>query len=523
MMKLNFVTKVYASLTHLLKRLYLQHPDEGLTSPFYRFYYTPLVLVLLALVIHSINKPIGDFGNYYYASAFLLNGQFGDWVYDPSLFNLKIFELGQRDCFLNYNPPPIAAVFYLPFTLFNVVWAKTIWNLFNCIILIFCLYRVQKVFLVQPFFLMIVPVLFFIPLKSNIIDGQSYFLLLFLLVEGFIQYQKGNSWLMAILWSFAILIKVFPVFVMLFLFFSKEYKSLMKLTMSAAGLVILSLFLVEYQVWFFYLKTILPKLLNGEINHTYSANYQSLQVLLKTILVPDKFQNHYAWVDNPYLYHKLLFIFKVFILSITVYSTFSKVSKPAKFSFWLLSNFLVSGHGNSFGLILLLIPLVFVLKDVTRPKFSVFLFIVCMVLVLLVPFYWFSHLPILFQFPRLYCFVFLFGSMLYIYQIKPNRIVLFVMAGSLFFPVSGKVYPQNYALEQDVPGLIYGFNVDEDTIIVNAFDRSGPYEKRIASVHKGIKNVAWIQYKESCLINDTLVFYLSDEDRGFGFKTLRFK
>ncbi len=103
MMKLNFVTKVYASLTQLLKRLYLQHPDEGLAFRFYRFYYAPLVIVLLGLVLHSINKPIGDFGNYYYASTFLLHGQFGDWVYDPSLFNLRIFELGQRDFFLNYK------------------------------------------------------------------------------------------------------------------------------------------------------------------------------------------------------------------------------------------------------------------------------------------------------------------------------------------------------------------------------------------------------------------------------------
>lgn len=139
------------------------------------------------------------------------------------------------------------------------------------------------------------------------------------------------------------------------------------------------------------------------------------------------------------------------------------------------------------------------------------------------PFYWFSHLPLLLQFPRLYLLLLLFGSMLYLYQVKPNRVVVLVIAGSLFFPVSGKVYPQNYALEQDVSGLIYGFTLDKDTFIVNAFDRSGPYEKRIASVNKGIKKVTWIQFRKSCQINDSLVVYLSDEDRGFGFQTLRFK
>jgi hypothetical protein len=523
MMKLNFVTKVYASLTHLLRRLFPQHPNEGLTSGFNRFYYAPLVVVLLALVIHSINKPIGDFGNYYYGSAFLKDGQFGDWVYNPSLFNLKIFELGQRDFFLNYNPPPIVAVFYLPFTFFNIFWAKTVWNLLNCMLLVICLYRVQKFFLVQPIIIMLIPLLFFLPIKSNIIDGQSYFLLLFLLVEGFIQYQKGNSWLMAFLWSISILLKIFPVFVMLFLFFSKEYKGLIKLVVCVAGLVILSLSFVDYSVWYYYVKTILPKLLAGEINHTYSTNYQSLQVLLKTVFVPDKFQNQHAWFDNPYVYHKLLLAFKVVILSITVYSTFSKISKPAKFSFWLLANFLVSGHGNSFGLILLLIPLVFVLKDVAKPKRSDLLFIMCIVLILIMPFYWFSHLPLLLQFPRLYLLLLLFGSMLYLYQVKPNRVVVLVIAGSLFFPVSGKEYPQNYALEQDVSGLIYGFTLDKDTFIVNAFDRSGPYEKRIASVNKGIKKVTWIQFRKSCQINDSLVVYLSDEDRGFGFQTLRIK
>lgn len=71
--------------------------------------------------------------------------------------------------------------------------------------------------------------------------------------------------------------------------------------------------------------------------------------------------------------------------------------------------------------------------------------------------------------------------------------------------------------------MIYGFTLDKDTFIVNAFDRTGPYEKRIASVSKGIKKVTWIQFRKSCQINDSIVVYLSDEDRGFGFQTLRIK
>lgn len=522
MMVLSFITNVYSSFTRAFKKLYFQQPYESSKSKFYPFYYTPLVVLLLALVLRAINKPVGDFGNYYYASKFLLNSQFGDWVYDPSVFNLKIYELGQRDFFLNYNPPPIVAIFYLPFTLFNVVWAKTIWNLLNCFILIFCLYRVQKTFFVRPFFLIIVPVLFFTPIRNNLVEGQSYFLLLFLLVEGFIQYQKGNGWLMSILWSVSILIKIFPVFVMLFLFFSKEYKYLMKLIVTIACLVILSLSLVDYSVWYYYLKTILPKLLAGEINDTYSTNYQSLQVLLKTILVPDKFQNQSAWFYNPYLYHKLLSAFKVLALSICVYVTFSKIPKAVKFSFWLIFNFLVSGHGNTFSLILLLIPFILIIQDLAKSKLSGLLSIVCIILILIVPFYWLSHLPTLFQFPRLYCLLILFGSMLYMYQIKPNKIVILIALASLFLPTPGKVYPQNYALEQNVSGLIYGFTVNTDTFSVNAFDRSGPYTRKVASVIKGIKTTTWIQNQKSCLINDTVVVYLSDEDRGFGFHTLRF-
>lgn len=519
-MKQNLISKVTASFTHSLKKTYSHPPYEGIKSG---FYYAPLVFVLLALVIRTINKPVGDFGNYYYASAFLLNGQFGDWVYDPSVFNLKIFELGQRDFFLNYNPPPIVAIFYLPFTVFNVVWAKTAWNLVNCFILVFCIYRVRKNFTVHPYFLLIIPVLFFTPIRNNIVDGQSYFLLLFLLVEGFIQYQKGNRWLMAFLWSIAILIKVFPVFVMLFLFFSKEYKSLIKLVVTMTCLVLLSLLVIDYTQWYYYLKTILPKLLAGEINDTYSTNYQSLQVLLKTVFVPDKFQNQGAWFDSPYLYHKLLLAFKVFLLSTCVYLTFSNISKPVKFSFWLIFNFLVSGHGNTFSLILLLFPLIFITKDLAKPKLPGLLAIVSIVLILIIPFNWLSHLPIPFQFPRLYCLLILFASMLYMYQIKPGKIVVLITVVSLFLPFSGKTYPQNYALENNVSGLMYGFTIDKDTFSVKAFDRSGPHEIRVASVIKEIKTTSWVQYNKSCLINDSLLVFLSDEDRGFGFHTLRYK
>ncbi len=501
-------------------------------TAYQQFFYLPLAIILAILVIQAFHLPIGDFGNYYYASKFLVEGNWGIWIYDPASFNLKIHELGQRHFFLNYTPvPPFSAILYVPFALINSPeWAKLIWNIINCFLLILAIYRLNKHYPIPSFFWWVFPILFFLPLRNTLYEGQSYFLILYLLAEGFIQYQKSSLWLMAALWALAIHLKISPAFVLLFLLFNKEYKGALALMLVGFGILIVSLPVLSFSLWYQYLASILPRLFNGDINHTYALNYQSAQVLLKTIFVPDKLHNTNAWFSNPEMYHKLLLTFKVVIMGITLVASFSKIQQTTKFSFWLMCSFLISGYGNSFGLLLMVLPTIYLFPLFDANKVLMALFFVCLVIILNVPFYWFSHLAVPFRFPRLYALLAILVILLIAGQIKLKWHYGFAVLLAMFWPVDYEPYIQNYLFEKEETLLTYDFTVADNAIVINGFDTDGPFEKKVP-LGFPVYELQWItpskntsQLREkSCIINDSLMLYLSDKNRGVGFYTIRKK
>jgi hypothetical protein len=495
------------------------------------FFVLPLIFLLVYLIIKTFGLPIGDFGNYYYGSKFMIDGIWGLWIYDPASFNLKIFELGQRDFYLNYTPvPPFSSVFYVPFAYFNPVIAKLLWNLINGLLLIFTLVRFKNESDLKPIFWAIIPIIFFIPIRNTIIEGQSYFLILFLLSEGFYQYQKGNRWLMAILWALAIQLKISPAFVIFFLIFNKDNKAFLALIAINIGLVIVSMPFVGLNVWTQYVFEILPRLFDGEINQTYAINYQSVQVFLKTIFVPDQLHNTEAWFNNPAMYLRVLLIFKLIIFSSCVLASFSNISNQIKFSIWLVFSMLVSGYGNSFSLLFLIIPSIYFYPLLKEDKLLLALFFVCLILSIFIPIYKFSELSIPFRFPRLYALLALFFIMIFSSKVKMKWYFIFAILLGLFLPIKHKSFNQDYVFKTEKALLTYDFLVKDNQLELSSFDFNGPFVNQAKMdfeirTSKLIQDTILNEFKreKSYIINDSLLIYLSDENRGVGFYTIKQK
>lgn len=489
------------------------------------FILLPTFILGLVFIIKNYSSPIGDFGNYYYASKFLMNGDWGLWIYDVASFNLKIFELGQRDFYLNYTPvPPFSSILYIPFTFFNIGTAKLIWNLLNLILLLFTMYRFRNRVNINSVFWLLFPILFFTPFRNNINEGQSYFLLLFLIGEGFLQFEKGNLWMMAILWALAIHFKISPAFVFLFLAFNKNSKAIFYLSIISLLYFLVSLPFVTIPVWLNYIQDVLPRLFNGEINDTYALSYQSMQVLLKTVFVPDVLSNNNAWFDSPMIYTKLLLIFKVSLFILSILCANSKISLPIKFSVWLIFSLLISGYGNSFSLILLILPTLYFFNTTNQLLPIHYLYLVCLILTINVPFYWFSDLFLPFRFPRLYTYLGLFLILVFVSKITFKWYYLVFLFLIILIPFKTQKFYQNYLFKNEEEFLIYDFQLSGRQVLINYFDFNGPSAKIVPIDFKAKKKV-YFNFPESktkaCLVNDSIIVYLSDLNRGVGFTTLR--
>lgn len=495
------------------------------------FHMLPLFLVLIYCSVKSFYIPIGDFANYYYGSKFFVEGEFGSWIYNPAQFNLKVYELGLRNFFLNYTPvPPLSVLVYTPFSLFDVHLSKFIFNILSSSLLCCAAIRLIRHLKLPTYLLLAIPVLFFGPIQSNLFQGQGYFIILFLLTEGFLQHEKGNKLIGLLLWALAIHLKITPAIVLFYLLFQKDFKSVMYLFIVIGTYYLVSLPFIGNDDWYTYIFFVVPRVFSGEINNTYALSYQSMQVLLKNLLVPDLMHNPNALFNKPELYAHLLSAYKIIILSIGIYFSISKISTVAKFSIWLIISILASGYGTTYGLIILLLPITVLYNNSPKSIRYLLPIIVLSILIMNVPFYWYSNLTFWAKFIRLYALLALL--LIAFLTFRPNTrwywaalpIIL------ILIPQSKSDYPQNYLFKKEEALLIYNFTVHENEVAINYYDNNGPQTRRIplkikinSAVYANHNNrfqTNFFNHKE-VIINDSMRIYLSDKNRGVGFTTLR--
>lgn len=486
--------------------------------------------VAAVLIAWAVNVPVGDFGNYYYASLFFTQDNGGSWVYDPSAFNLAVYETGEKGLFLNYTPvPPFSLLLYVPFTLMPVHAAKLCWNLISLGFLFFTLYRFHTFFKIKPDYVLLIFLLLIIPLRSNFYQAQSYLLILFLLTEGLIAYLQGKKWLCAVCWSLCIHLKIFPAMVLLFLAAEKQWKLIGYVMLCLIAGMLLCIPFTGIGIWSTYLTEILPRLGRGEINHTYANAYQSMLVLLKKLFVPDAMHNPHTWINAPALYQLFSGIFNILIL-ITAWMCHRQTKNVfAAFAIWITAALLISGYGSSYSLLLLMIPAMYACSAWRGAR----LWIACALLLLVAVIPYADQLPVVWQFPRLYllCLFFIF----LLIGIKGWRFslrYLWLVSLAALTLLSPYQAGDKYFLKQEEALLLYDYKVDTDHLVLFFYDQHGPQQKKtglpfmatsveaypLDSITSGTPGT---RIKKACVVNGHTVLYLSDQNRGVGFYTLR--
>lgn len=313
---------------------------------------------LLALVVFGTFKaPLSDFGNYYFGSKLLLLGQFDACIYEPYCFNSLIQNFMGQPVFLNYTPVlPITALFYIPFTFLPPVLAKFVFNLLGVSCLWLASYRVSKRLEIASFYVFIGLVLLLFPLKSNFDQGQTYALVISALIFGFLLLEKQKNFA-AMLWSSAALLKIFPAIAFSYLLLKRDYKTLFWAVALSAVLLSASFALIDPQIWKTYLLEILPRLFKGEINNPFSASYQSTSVFLKQLLVEDALLNPNPLIHAPRLFMLLDGLVKLLMVYVFVNWVLAEQKAFGQFAIILFAGLLLTGYGSTYGL-LLAFPLV---------------------------------------------------------------------------------------------------------------------------------------------------------------------
>jgi hypothetical protein len=223
-------------------------------------------LGLLLIYIASTGN-VGDFINYYYGGWFLNHGQFDKFVYEPYLFNLEIRKHYSGFFFGNFTPvPPITAWLFTPFACLPIGLAKALFNLLSLGLFCYSLFSLLKHLQLKTVWLVFLPLVFLLPLKSNMAQGQLYLLLLALLVQGFLFTEQKRKRPAAFCFGVAIALKIFPAVVLLYLLLNRNYHVLLR-TIAIVVALIFGPYVVTHNAFTLdYYTQILPRLMSGEIN-----------------------------------------------------------------------------------------------------------------------------------------------------------------------------------------------------------------------------------------------------------------
>ncbi len=503
--------------------------------------FAPLLLVCGFYIFKAIDFPIHDFANYYFGAKFLADGTFSYKLYFPYEFNKAIYDLGFHNIFVSYAPnTPFLSFFFLPLTFFTIVKAKILFNFISIILLTLSIYRLFDFYKINFKYVILIPILLLVPIKNNLLFGQVYFLLFFLLSEGLIAYEKKHYKRMSVFLGLAILLKVFPVLLFAILILKKQLKPFLYLGLSCLLLLALSLLLSGTDVWFYYLHTVLPKASNGEISGSFVDNYQSVFMFLKKLLVFDSTENPNALFDNPILFSSLITTFKLTLITVGYYITRKVTNTLFIFSYWILVCILFSPYGSTYGFILLIFPFITILNStfsgVHKGLFTALLFIVCSN-----PLSFFIESKFPFSYARLFVLVSLFIIFIsqFSKQVHWKKVIGISIIPVFFFMFfkKNKTLNSKYLLGKNTPILIYDYILSNNKLTYYYWNENGENSQSIPFKAESIQKLQVIEnqlyHNNKCitsdksqkikpiLINDKIVLYLSDYDKGIGFYALR--
>ncbi len=503
--------------------------------------YGLLLLLCSFYIFKATTFAVHDFANYYFGAQFLANENFNTSIYFPYDFNKAIADLGFQNIFVSYAPnTPFLAIFFLPFTVISVAKAKLIFNVISSLLLVYSCFRLFDFYKINKKYLLLIPFLFFVPIKNNLLFGQVYFLLFFLLSEGLIAYEKQEFKKMALCLSLTILLKVFPILLLLIFVFKKQLKPLLYTLGISLLLFSISLLFTGFEVWYFWLNSVLSKASNGEVATAFVDNYQSVFMFLKRLLIFDAAENPNSFFDYPVLFSGLVLGFKIGLVVIGYYINKRNSNGLLVFSYWIGASLLISPYGSTYGLILLLFILICILKSSVSTTYKS-CFVLLLFLINNVPLSYFIENKFPFSYLRLLVLIVLFIAFVFQFFRTINwkiviSITILPIAFFLIFKESNLIESEPISKES-FPILVYDYEISENNLTYHYWNESGkksssiPYTSEERQELQIIDNQIYYNNKQLTfdrsnklkpkLIDHETILFLSDYDRGIGFYALR--
>jgi Glycosyltransferase family 87/WD40-like Beta Propeller Repeat len=269
-----------------------------------------LFLLIAYLCLHTIPRAWGklntDFPNYYMSARLAHEG------YDTSREYEWVWFEREKD----HRAVDINAIGLLPITPFStlVMWpltglppltAKHLWILANLALLIPLCRMLRTMTGLSYRHIALIFALSF-PLHRNLLYGQYYVFLLFLLVAGCWAYLRGRHGVAGALVAIAAACKVFPILLFVFFLQRRNWRALLSGAATGVAALAVSIAIFGWNLHRTYLLQVLPWSLHGEGLPPYATSSASISSVLHYLFLAEPQWNPHPWHNSPLCYALLL-------------------------------------------------------------------------------------------------------------------------------------------------------------------------------------------------------------------------
>ena len=507
----------------------------------------PLMLFLGALLLKSYSLPLNDFSNYYYGAEVFHDKKYEGDIYNSDYFNECLLDKEIENVFVAFYPnAPSILLLYKPLLSLNPHIAKLLLNLLSAILLLLSLAKLAKQENFKTWFFVILPVIFYLPLKNSIFFGQPYLLIVSLLIVTYISLSRNKYFLSSLSYTVACLYKLSPSLLLIYFFAHRKWTILIQIFLIGTFTIMASTVIIGSDIWLTFIEAILPQASNGVIYNGFDPRAKSAVVLFKNLFVYDSLLNPVPFINSTSLFTIIFTGYKA-ILFYLGFRLSSNNENLDNFFIWLLIALLVSPNLGSYSFVLLIPLFLSFLKKSENLRL-----IICGLFFLL------CNIPLLkfqVQYPNanfmqiFLCLIILIGyySKMKLEALTFNKhlvvsviaILIFLIPSINFLTENKNSQKESYVLPKDEHMLIKDFEIKNNSLIyyhwsLNGTTRlvtdltynlhNGPQPIiRSGNIFIGDKQITYnsASKKKPIRVSEDQIIFLSDKNRAPGFYTLK--
>jgi hypothetical protein len=222
-----------------------------------------------------------DFPNYFVAASIHRAGIPLDRAYEWTWFQRQKDHLGIDQALVGFAPhPPLCALPFIPVAGMQALNAKRVWLICNLGFLALVFWILRRATKLSWLHVILISLLCITPLRTNLLDGQYYILILLLICAAYYALRENHNLSSGLLLSVGAGLKLFPgLFLILFLW-KRNWRAATGLILGFLALTAISIGVFGWNVHQVYVTEVLPRAVRGELLAPYSSRWSALTPLL---------------------------------------------------------------------------------------------------------------------------------------------------------------------------------------------------------------------------------------------------